>query len=213
MVTDREAPTPVGAVVRGLLASAVGTLAMDMALFASYRRDGGTSGFWKWESSRSVRHWDEAPAPAQVGKRLVEGLFQLELPDERARLVNNLTHWAYGLLAGAQYGLVVGSLPASRIWYGVPFGATVWSGGYVILPAAGLYRPIWEYDWRTLAKDLGAHLVYGVSTAAVFSRLARSSRPGSVAAREVKTSRRPGGPARGYEARPWLVPRRGRGSR
>jgi hypothetical protein len=31
--------------------------------------------------------------------------------------------------------------------------------GYVILPLAGLYKPIWEYDARTLADDLSAHLV------------------------------------------------------
>jgi hypothetical protein len=40
-----------------------------------------------------------------------------------------------------------------------------------VLPAAGLYEPIWKYDRKTLAKDLSAHLVYGVITAAVFDRL------------------------------------------
>jgi hypothetical protein len=35
----------------------------------------------------------------------------------------------------------------------------------VLLPLAKLYRPIWEYDVKVLAKDLGDHLVYGVSTA------------------------------------------------
>jgi hypothetical protein len=37
-----------------------------------------------------------------------------------------------------------------------------------VLPAAGLYKPIWEYDARVLAKDLRAHLLYGLTTAAVF---------------------------------------------
>jgi hypothetical protein len=36
----------------------------------------------------------------------------------------------------------------------------------VVLPAAGLYKPIREYDRETLAKDLSAHLVYGTTTAA-----------------------------------------------
>jgi len=36
----------------------------------------------------------------------------------------------------------------------------------VILPAATLYQPIWDYDAKTLANDLSAHLVYGLATAA-----------------------------------------------
>ena len=55
-----------------------------------------------------------------------------------------------------------------RVRYGLPFGAAVWSGGYVVLPAAKLYRPIWEYDRVTLAKDLSAHLVYGLATASAW---------------------------------------------
>jgi hypothetical protein len=178
MGTGRAVITPVGAVVRGLVASAVGTLAMDLVWFARYRRGGGKSSFRQWELSADVPGWEQAPAPAHVGKRLVEGMFQVDLPDRRAPLVNNITHWGYGLLGGAQYGLVVGSLRAPRIWYGVPFGAGVWSTGYVVLPAAKLYKPVWEYDLRTLAKDLSAHLVYGLTTAAVFNVL--SPRKGRV---------------------------------
>jgi hypothetical protein len=42
----------------------------------------------------------------------------------------------------------------------------VWAVSYAILPAAGLYKSIREYDRETLAKDLTAHLVYGATTAA-----------------------------------------------
>jgi hypothetical protein len=33
--------------------------------------------------------------------------------------------------------------------YGVPFGAAVFAGDYIALPAAGLYQTIWEYDAKT----------------------------------------------------------------
>jgi hypothetical protein len=165
--------TPVGAAVRGALAGAVGTAAMDALLYARYRRGGGESGFGPWELSAGVSSWDDAPAPAHVGKRLVEGLFQRELPASRAPLVNNVTHWGYGILAAVQYGIVAGSLPARRIRYGPPFGATVWASSYVVLPAMGLYEPIWKYDRKTLADDLSAHLVYGLATAAALKLLAR----------------------------------------
>ena len=54
------------------------------------------------------------------------------------------------------------------MWYGVPFGAAVWAGGYVVLPLLGVYKPIWKYDFETLRKDLSAHLVFGTATAAAF---------------------------------------------
>jgi hypothetical protein len=38
----------------------------------------------------------------------------------------------------------------------------------VVLPAAGLYQPIWKYDAKTLAKDLSAHLAYGTGTGVAF---------------------------------------------
>jgi hypothetical protein len=157
--------TPLGAVGRGLVAGMVGTLAMDVLLFASYKRDGGKSGFAAWESSKDLSGWEEAPAPAHVGKRITEGLFARELPPERARLVNNITHWTTGIAGAVQYGILAGSLDNPRIRYGLPFGASVWAGGYVVLPAAKLYQPIWEYDRRTLGKDLSAHLVFGLGTA------------------------------------------------
>jgi hypothetical protein len=173
--SSRAELTPIGAVLGGLLAGAVGTAAMDTLLFVRYRRGGGTSELKDWELSEGLSSWDEAPAPAQVGKRLVEGLFEVEVPDSRVALVNNVTHWGYGMLGGATYGIVAGSLPKQRVSYGLPFGASFWAAGYVTLPAAGLYKPIWEYDRGTLAKDLSAHLVYGLATAAALRAL--SGRP------------------------------------
>jgi len=176
---QRRTGTPLGAVGRGLVAGALGTLAMDVVLYARYRRGGGKRDFPTWEFSADISSWDEAPAPAQVGRRLFEGLFQKKLPPERATLVSNITHWAYGLLNGALYGITAESLSQPRIWYGLPFGAGVWAVDYAILPAAMLYKPIWEYDRKTLASDLSAHLVYGTVTAAalrVLSPLTRHPR-------------------------------------
>ncbi|MGN6166971.1 MAG: hypothetical protein ACTHQQ_02200, partial [Solirubrobacteraceae bacterium] len=101
MAAPRASLTPVGAVVRGLLAGAVGTAAMDMVLFVRYRRGGGKSSAEAWEFSEGLSGWEDAPAPAHVGRRLIEGLFQVELPPARARLVSNMMHWGYGTLQGA----------------------------------------------------------------------------------------------------------------
>ena len=43
------------------------------------------------------------------------------------------------------------------------------------LPAAGLDKPIWEYDATTLAWDLGAHLAYGAGTGTAFWLLTKTA--------------------------------------
>jgi len=55
-----------------------------------------------------------------------------------------------------------------RVRSGLLFGTVVWTMDYVVLPLAKVYKPMWEYDLPTLAKDLSAHLVYGVATSVVF---------------------------------------------
>ncbi len=63
--------TPFGAVVKGAIAGAAGTLAMDLLWYTRYRRGGGETGFIDWELSSSTTSYEKAAAPAQVGKRLV----------------------------------------------------------------------------------------------------------------------------------------------
>ena len=164
--------TPMGAVVRGFIAGAAGTLVMDVVWYARYRRDGGTSDFADWETAAGLDRWEDSPAPAQIGKRVVEGLLQRELKPEKARLLTNVVHWIYGSLWGAAYGIVAGSTRRPRASLGLLFGPVVWSTAYVVLPPTGLYKPMREYDAKTLWKDASAHLAYGVAAATVFKLLA-----------------------------------------
>jgi hypothetical protein len=48
-------------------------------------------------------------------------------------------------------------------------GGVVYVGDYTVLPLAKVYRPMWEYDLPTLARDFSAHLVYGVATALAYA--------------------------------------------
>jgi hypothetical protein len=165
--------TPLGAIVRGLVAGAVGSAAMDLVWYWQYQRSGGKSHPLDWEFSAGLRAWDSAPAPAQLGKHLYEGFFQRELPADRAALTNTIMHWGYGMSWGGLYGVVAGSLRCPRVIFGLPLGAGIWASSYILLPLAKVYKPIWKYDAQTLLKDFTAHLAYGFGTAGAFALLAR----------------------------------------
>jgi len=167
MRTRKHPLTPLAAAAAGLLAGAVGTVCLDAVHYLKYRRTGGTESPLVWEFA-PVDSWETAPNPGQVARRVFEGFTQRKLSDRWAWPISTAAHWAYGSAAATMYGIVAGSARRPHPAYGVPFGATVWAAGYVVLPEAGLYQPIWKYDAKTLAWDLSAHLAYGAATGTTF---------------------------------------------
>jgi hypothetical protein len=167
--------TPLAAVAGGLLAGAAGTVCLDTVQYLRYRRGGGTDSPLRWEFA-PVDSWEKAPAPGQVAQRVIEGFTQRKLPDRLAFPISTAMHWGYGSGVAGAYGVLAGSLRRPHAVYGLPFGAAVWAAGYALLPEAALYQPIWEYDTKTLASDLSAHLAYGAGTGATFWLLANSGR-------------------------------------
>lgn len=153
------------------MAGALGTAAMDLLWYLRYRRGGGDSSFLDWETSAGLDNWDNAPAPAKFGRRVVEATLHTELPPASARLTNNVVHWATGMGWGVVFGLLSALCSRPRLWHGLVFGAGVWVQSYVVLVPAKLYRPPWEYAAKTLWQDLSAHLVYGLTTAAALRAL------------------------------------------
>jgi hypothetical protein len=165
--------TLLGTLIAGLVAGAVGTALMDLVWFSRYRRGGGASRLLDWEFSAGLNSWQSAPAPAHVGKRIVETVTRHELAAGYAAVTNNVVHWSYGIFWGGLYGALAWlALGRNPIW-GLAFGFVVWASSYVTLPLLGLYKPMWAYDLRTLVKDLSAHLAYGLGTATTFAVLAR----------------------------------------
>ena len=157
----------------GTIAGAVGTAAMDLLLYSRYRRGGGKDTLLRWESAGGVLGWADASAPGQLGQKVERIVTRREPPERWARTTTNVMHWATGMGWAAQYGVLAGRSSSHPVLRGLALGPVVWLSGYVILPLAGVYRPIWEYDTRTLAEDLSAHLVFGVTTDATYAALTR----------------------------------------
>jgi hypothetical protein len=165
--------------VAGAVAGAVGTAAMDLVLYRRYRRGGGKDSLWRWEFAGDVMSWDDASAPGQMGQKLERLVTHQDPPDAWARTTTNVVHWATGIGWAVQYGALAARISRRPLLRAIGLGPAAWLSSYVILPLAGVYRPIWEYDAKTLADDLGPHLVYGATTSAAFAILIRTPRTSS----------------------------------
>jgi hypothetical protein len=159
--------------VVGAVAGAAGTAAMDLLLYRRYRHGGGKDSLWRWEFAGGVTRWDEASAPGQLGQKLERFVLRRPPPDRWARTTTNVMHWATGIGWGVQYGALVSRTSRLPLIRGLALGPVAWLTSYAILPLARVYKPIWEYDARTLGEDLSAHLVFGGATSAVFAALKR----------------------------------------
>lgn len=156
--------SPLGAIARGLAAGAVATAAMTgyQILVAKLRGQ---------NEDKQPETWKDAPAPAQVGKRILTGVFHEQVGVDQADKLTNVMHWAYGTGWGAIYGLLQGTADAPPLPTGATFGAAVWGMSYAQLVPMGIYEPPWKYPAKELALDLSYHLLYGITAAIAYKQL------------------------------------------
>ena len=159
----------IASAVRGAVAGAVATAAMDLVWYRRYRADGGDDDLVTWEFSSPAPDFDDdAPAPAQVGKRLADAV-GVALPASAVATTNNVVHWMTGIGWGKVAGVVASVVPIPKLGVGIATGVTAWGTSYAVLGKLGIYRPINEYDTGTLWKDLSAHLVFGATLGAALT--------------------------------------------
>jgi len=161
----------------GAVAGVFGTVAMDLLWFKRQRDAGNTDSFASWEFGSGIAGFEEAPAPAKVG-RIAAKAVKVELPDSAAGLTNNVVHWS----TGVTWGIAAAALrPLPRVGAlraGFAAALVAWTTSYAVLPQLGVYKPITEYDAKTLWKDLSAHLVFGAAVGSALGLLGlRRRRP------------------------------------
>jgi hypothetical protein len=175
-ISCRARGSRIASLCTGVVAGSIGTATMDAVLYARYRRAGGTTGPYGWETSESAKNWQDASTPGLVGRRLVSTLTGRDLPDSAARTTVNAVHWATGLSWGVVYSLVGrGHRTPWAVMAGPLLGLSAFASAYAILPAMKLYEPIWTYDRETLKKDLSVHVAFGTSTVLAATVLGRAT--------------------------------------
>lgn len=150
-------------VAAGAAAGAFGTLAMDFLWFTRSRDSGSDVTFDDFEFGGDTDSFDDAGAPAAVGRTVADSV-GADIPDAAADTTDDAVHWATGVGWGIGGSLLATATGLESIAAGLVSGAAAFGAAYTVLPALGVYDPIWEYDGKTLSKDVSAHALYGAAT-------------------------------------------------
>lgn len=116
---------------------------------------------------------DREPPP----KKLVETLAQssgVELSDVQATAAGMGVHMGYSALWGALFGVVQDRMRPPSALHGLLLGGLVYAANFPsfgLLPKLGVLPPPSQQPLSEAAVPAGAHVVYGLATAAAFEAL------------------------------------------
>jgi hypothetical protein len=113
--------------------------------------------------------WTSAPAPAQAGKRLIEGLLRWRVPARAIPVLTQVMHWSYGTFWGGVYAAGGDRWRGRPAFVGPMFGLGIWAASYAQLVPLGIYEPPWRYPAGALADELAYHLTYGTTVALTYA--------------------------------------------
>jgi hypothetical protein len=149
----------VGDAIRGGLAGAAATIAMDQltaVMLAS--------------QAKEVTRQEEAARPNGKGSvaNLVDRL-EVEtgyaVPKDQRPMVEQLLHYALGIIPGAIYGVLRRWVPFARLGSGVAFGLLLFAANDEYMNTKlGLSGPMDAYPPETHLRGLAGHAVLGVAT-------------------------------------------------
>jgi hypothetical protein len=161
----------------GLVGGVAGTVAMGLYMkgmqkirkeksHLSQEQSGGTRK--KHDISLIGRqHLKGENAAVAVGRILYEKVKHREPEDETSNKLGSVVHWGYGIDMGGMYGLIRGRKRKLDVLGGLVYGAALWAvGDELAVPLLGLAEGPKAYPTSMHAEVLGAHLAYGVATAA-----------------------------------------------
>lgn len=159
------APGPQGpglgdAAVKGALAGLIGGAAMMMAM--------------KMEQKAVLPEGQTMEPPP---KKLMETLAEkagVGLDDKQAMAAGMGVHMGYSAMWGALYGVVQDRVHPPSALHGLLLGGLVYASNFPsfgLLPRLGVLPPPSQQPLREAAIPAGAHVVYGLATAATFEAL------------------------------------------
>jgi len=177
---------------KGFLIGAIGSVAGLMAmrlywqLVAPKLREkvdlGGTNAYPQDADLDNISMVDRKPdsdesATAVVGNIAYQAVTHEEPSEETSSKLSNLTHWGYGILQGGLYGAARAANGADKgldLRGGAAHALGLWLlGDEVTVPMLGLQEGPTAVSPTDHLNRLGAHLAYGLATAATTQILNR----------------------------------------
>ena len=146
--------------LKGALAGIIGGAAMMMAM--------------KMEQKALLPEGQTMEPPP---KKLVETLAEkadVELEDNEAKMAGMGVHMGFSAMWGAMYGVVQDRVHPPFALHGLLLGGLVYAANFPsfgLLPRLGVLPPPSQQPLREAAVPAGAHVVYGLATAAAFEAL------------------------------------------
>jgi hypothetical protein len=140
------------AIVRGLVAGAIGTAAMTVSSTL--------------EQKKREREASTAPADAAMKVLGIESFCD----DGAKSRFSNAVHWAYGTAWGVPRALldIAGLRPLRAT---AAHGGALWGSEQVMLPALGVAPPLWKWGATEVGIDAGHHVVYAVAASLAYEAL------------------------------------------
>ena len=190
---DGLSDSPLGVVLNGALAGFAGTLVLSLALKGA-----------QWVASRGSEEGPQQPgAPGEhadisagealtgghvqapfldqsteiFAQKVATGLFGASLSGGTRRATGVATHFLYGSVWGAVYGLIQASFRLPPALHGLLYGLLVWVIGPVTLvPAMGIMPPPQRQGARRALLVAGFHVAYGLGLGLTFDAFERARR-------------------------------------
>jgi hypothetical protein len=120
---------------------------------------------------------EEDNATERLASFVSVGTVGHELSKEQKDMGGRFFHYAFGATNGALYGAASEVSPRLTLGAGLPFGAAIWVvADEFVVPVLGLSKWPQNYPPSKHAASLASHLVYGLTTHAVFNVLRNVTR-------------------------------------
>ena len=205
MRADNRPIVPAEAAIYGLAAGLTATLLISALSRIPKVREYAEQSSWTDEPFSELEEEVEGAAPMSPATALVQtsgpgpegpaglfaakvasGLFGRDLAT-RTRQWGKAVHLAYGSLWGLIYGILQTARTRRPVLSGASHGLLVWAFGPALLvPAMKIMPAPAKAPRGRSALSLAAHVMYGVTVAALFSRLAQKRTPYAASAISVR---------------------------
>jgi len=149
--------TSINDVMFGVIGGIAGTFVISQSMIA-------ISNLQTEKDKRREQRLLQGHPTEKLAKKIGEGVLDRKLTTDEKSDWGQAIHWTYGTFWGAVYGVLRHRSPAAGRASGLPFGISLAVfGNMLLLPAAGLTPPAYEFPLSSHIRGMVSHCAYGAT--------------------------------------------------